>query len=116
MRCLFEVIGAGNDVAKFPRRNGGGIEEVPFMWISGLDVDFMDQLVKLKVFRPKNQEALKRLAQKGSKLQVRFRTLKRDEKFERCTVITVNEEDLSLHAPNGAHASASLAHASAVAA
>lgn len=101
MRCLFEVVAIGADVAKFPRRNGGGTEEVPFFWISGLDVDYMDQLVKLKVFRPKNQDGLKKLAQKGSKLQVRFRTLKRDDKFEHCTVITVAEEDLSAHAPNG---------------
>lgn len=94
MRCLFEVVATGADIAKFPRRNGAGTDEVPFVWISGLDADYMDQLVKIKIFRPKNMEALKKLAEKGAKLQIKFRTLKRDDKFEHCTVITVNEEDL----------------------
>ncbi len=106
MRCLFEVIAAGSGTAKFPRRNGSGTEDVPFFWISGLDADFMDQLVKVKVFRPKNVEALKKLALKGSRLQIKFRTLKRDDRFEHCTVITVNEDDVQAYVSPTAQQSA----------
>jgi hypothetical protein len=101
MRCLFEVIATGADIAKFPRRNGGGTDEVPFVWISGLDADYMDQLVKVKIFRPKNLQALKALAQKGNRLTIKFRRLKCDDKFEHCTVITANEDDVQLHVQAG---------------
>ncbi len=101
MRCLLEVIATGVDVAKFPRRNGAGTDEVPFVWISGVDADFMDQLIKIKIFRPKNLEALKALAQKGIRLTVKFRRLKNDDKFEHCTVITVNEEDIQPYSKAG---------------
>jgi hypothetical protein len=121
MRCLFEVIATGVDIAKFPRRNGAGTDEVPFVWISGLDTDYMDSLTKIKIFRPKNLEALKALAQKGNRLTVKFRRIKSDDKFEHCTVITVNEEDIQPHvqpnvqaaqpfqAGNGVQASAPMA-------
>lgn len=102
MRCLFEVIATGVDIAKFPRRNGAGTDDVPFVWISGLDTDYMDSLTKIKVFRPKNLEGLKALAKKGSRLTVKFRRLKNDDKFEHCTVITVNEEDVQPYVEAGA--------------
>ncbi len=104
MRCLLEVIATGIEIAKFPRRNGGGTDEVPFVWISGVDADFMDQLIKIKVFRPKNLEGLKALGQKGSRLAIKFRTLKRDDKFEHCTVMTVNEDDVQPFVQAGAQA------------
>lgn len=102
MRCLFEVIATGVDIAKFPRRNGAGTDEVPFVWISGLDTDYMDSLTKIKIFRPKNLDALKSLAQKGARLTVKFRRLKNDDKFEHCTVISVNEEDVQRYVEVGA--------------
>lgn len=105
MRCLFEVLATGVDVARFPRRNGGGVDEVPFIWISGLDVDFMDKLAKLKIFRGKSRsesewlrvtETMKQIAKKGAWLEVKFKTLKEDDRFEHCTVITVQAEDVKL--------------------
>lgn len=101
MRCLFEVVGAGNSVARFPKRGApnGIMEEVPFFWASGVDVDYQDQMIKVKVFRPKNVTTLMGLAEKGNRLTIRFRKMKFDDRFDKCTVITVNDEDIQPYRP-----------------
>ena len=99
MRLLLEVLAGKFDTAKFPSRQGG-IEEVPFFAISGVDADYMDSLLKVKVYRPKNLDKLNNF-KKGDRLKVKFRTLKRDDKFEKCTIINVSEDDIEPFNGNG---------------
>ena len=89
MRLLMEVLGCSLETAKFPNRRSGQIEEVPFLQISGVDSDFFDSLLKVKVFRPKD---LNRTFKKGEMVSVKFRQAKYSD-FEKCTVINVSSED-----------------------
>ncbi len=95
MRLLLEVLAVKADEANFPNRQGG-IEKVPFVAISGVDSDYMDSLLKVKVYRPKDVTKLNSF-KKGDRISVKFRTLKRDDKFERCTIINASEDDIQLH-------------------
>ena len=96
MRLLLEVLAVKADEANFPSRNGG-TERVPYIAISGVDSDYMDSLLKVKVYRPKDVTRLNSF-KKGDRISVKFRTLKRDDKFERCTIINASEDDIQLHA------------------
>ena len=93
MRLLLEVLACRLDTAKFPNRRTGQIEEVPFLSISGVDSDFMDSLLKVKVFKPKD---LNKSFKKGDMLSVRFRQAKFND-FEKSVVINANEDDISVH-------------------
>ena len=98
MRLLLEVLAVKADEANFPTRQGG-MEKVPFVAISGVDSDYMDSLLKVKVFRPKNVTRLNGF-KKGDRIKVKFRTLKRDDKFERCTIVNCQEDDIELFSDN----------------
>jgi len=93
MRLLLEVLACRLDTAKFPNRRTGQVEEVPFLAISGVDSDFMDSLLKVKVFKPKN---LNKTFKKGDLLSVRFRQAKFSD-FEKSVVINANEDDIQIH-------------------
>ena len=93
MRLLLEVLGCSLETAKFPNRRSGQVEEVPFLQISGVDSDFFDSLLKVKVFRPKD---LNRTFKKGELLSVKFRVAKYSD-FEKCTVINSNEDDVQIY-------------------
>ena len=93
MRLLLEVLGCSLETAKFPNRRSGQVEEVPFLQISGVDSDFFDSLLKVKVFRPKD---LNRTFRKGELLSVKFRVSKYSD-FEKCTVINSNEDDVQIY-------------------
>ena len=93
MRLLLEVLACRLDLAKFPNRKTGQIEEVPNLSISGVDTDFMDSLLKVKVFRPKN---LNRTFKKGEMISVKFRQAKYSD-FDKATVINANEEDVQVY-------------------
>ena len=95
MRALFEVIAGQLDTAKFPSRQGG-TEDVPYYWFSGVDTDYYDQLIKVKVFRPKDLNRLNRI-KKGDRLSLKFKNMKRDDRFEKCVIINVLEDDLKLY-------------------
>jgi hypothetical protein len=98
MRLLLEVLAVKADEANFPTRQGG-TEKVPFVAISGVDSDYMDSLLKVKVFRPKNITRLNGF-KKGDRIKVKFRTLKRDDKFEKCTIVNCQEDDIELFSDN----------------
>ena len=93
MRLLLEVLGCSLETAKFPNRRSGQVEEVPFLQISGVDSDFFDSLLKVKVFRPKD---LNRTFKKGDLLSVKFRQAKYSD-FEKCTVINATEDDVQAY-------------------
>jgi len=92
MRLLLEVLGCSLETAKFPKRSGQ-IEEVPFLQISGVDSDYFDSLLKVKVFRPKD---LNRTFKKGEMISVKFRQAKYSD-FEKSTVINANEDDVQVY-------------------
>lgn len=94
MRILFEVVGHDQEVAKFPKKNGG-TEEVPVFWFSGVDTDFNDELIKVKVYR--DFQKLRDIVRKGVKLHVKFKNIRPANKWERCMVITANEGDITIH-------------------
>jgi hypothetical protein len=93
MRLLLEVLGCSLETAKFPNRRSGQVEEVPFLQISGVDGDYFDSLLKVKVFRPKD---LNRTFKKGEMISVKFRQAKYSD-FEKSTVINANEDDVQLY-------------------
>ena len=93
MRLLLEVLGCSLETAKFPNRRSGQVEEVPFLQISGVDNDYFDSLLKVKVFRPKD---LNRTFKKGEMISVKFRQAKYSD-FEKSTVINANEEDVQVY-------------------
>ena len=93
MRLLLEVLASSMEVAKFPNRRTGLVEETPFLQVVGVDQDFYDSLLKVKVFRPKD---LNKRFQKGDLLQVKFRQAKFSD-FEKSVVINANEDDISVH-------------------
>jgi hypothetical protein len=93
MRLLLEVLGCSLETAKFPNRRSGQVEEVPFLQISGVDSDYFDSLLKVKVFRPKN---LNRTFKKGEMISVKFRQAKYSD-FEKSTVINANEDDVQIY-------------------
>ena len=93
MRLLLEVLGCSLETAKFPNRRSGQIEEVPFLQISGVDSDYFDSLLKVKVFRPKD---LNRTFKKGEMISVKFRQAKYSD-FEKCIVINSNEDDVQTY-------------------
>ena len=97
MRLLLETLACRLDISKFPNRKTGQVEEVPTLVISGVDVDFMDSLLKVKVYKPKD---LNRTFKKGELLSVRFRQSKFND-FEKSTVINANEDDVVLHQNGG---------------
>ena len=92
MRLLLEVLASRLDTAKFPNRRTGQVEEVPFLSISGVDQDFMDSLIKVKVFKPKD---LNKNYAKGELLSVKFRQSKYSD-FDKSVVINDNEEDVQI--------------------
>ena len=93
MRLLLEVLGCSLETAKFPNRRSGQVEEVPFLQISGVDSDYFDSLLKVKVFRPKD---LNRTFKKGEMVSVKFRQSKFSD-FDKAVVINANEEDIQPH-------------------
>ena len=93
MRLLLEVLGCSLETAKFPNRRSGQVEEVPFLQISGVDSDYFDSLLKVKVFRPKD---LNRTFKKGEMISVKFRQAKYSD-FEKSTVINANEDDVQVY-------------------
>ena len=93
MRSLIEVLGCSLETAKFPNRRSGQVEEVPFLQISGVDTDYFDSLLKVKVFRPKD---LNRTFKKGELISVKFRQSKFSE-FDKAVVINANEEDVEVY-------------------
>ena len=93
MRLLLEVLGCSLETAKFPNRRSGQVEEVPFLQISGVDSDYFDSLLKVKVFRPKD---LNRTFKKGEMISVKFRQSKYSD-FEKSTVINAQEEDVEVY-------------------
>ena len=93
MRLLLEVLGCSLETAKFPNRRSGQVEEVPFLQISGVDSDYFDSLLKVKVFRPKD---LNRTFKKGEMISVKFRQAKYSD-FEKSTVINANEDDVQTY-------------------
>jgi hypothetical protein len=93
MRLLLEVLGCSLETAKFPNRRSGQVEEVPFLQISGVDNDYYDSLLKVKVFRPKD---LNRTFKKGEMISVKFRQSKYSD-FEKSTVINAQEDDVQVY-------------------
>lgn len=93
MRLLLEVLASSLDTAKFPNRRTGQVEETPVLVTCGVDQDFFDSLIKVKVYKPKD---LNRQFKKGDLIQVRFRQAKYSD-FEKSTVINANEDDVQLH-------------------
>lgn len=107
MRLLLEVLASSMEVAKFPNRRTGQVEETPFLQVVGVDQDYFDSLLKVKVFRPKD---LNKRFQKGDLLQVKFRQAKFSD-FEKSVVINANEDDISLHNNGGAKQAEPIAQA-----
>ena len=97
MRLLLEVLASSMEVAKFPNRRTGQVEETPFLQVVGVDQDYFDSLLKVKIFRPKD---LNKRFSKGQLLQVKYRQAKYSD-FEKSVVINANESDVVLH-QNGA--------------
>ena len=93
MRLLIECLSCRLDVSKFPNRKTGQMEEVPTLVISGVDTDYMDSLLKVKVYKPKD---LNRTFSKGQLLSVRFRVAKFND-FEKAVVINAAEDDIEVH-------------------
>jgi hypothetical protein len=93
MRLLLEVVGTSQETARFPKRNGGGIDEVPLLVITGVDTDFGD-VVKAKVYRYGKQAV--QMAKKGIRLHIKFRTAQRS-KFDNCMVVSTRDEDIQVH-------------------
>ena len=93
MRLLLETLACSLETAKFPNRRSGQVEEVPFLQISGVDSDYFDSLLKVKVFRPKD---LNRTFKKGEMVSVKFRQAKYSD-FEKSTVINANEDDVQAY-------------------
>lgn len=94
MRILFEVVGHDQEVAKFPKKNGG-TEEVPVFWFSGVDTDYNDELIKVKVYR--DFQKLRDTIRKGVKVQIKFKGVKPANKWDKCAVINANEDDITLY-------------------
>ena len=92
MRLLLETLACSLETAKFPNRRSGQIEEVPFLQISGVDQDYYDSLLKVKVFRPKD---LNKRYNKGDMLQIKFRQSKFSD-FDKATVLNVSEDDIQV--------------------
>lgn len=92
MRLLLETLACSLETAKFPNRRTGGIDEVPFLQVSGVDQDYMDSLLKVKIFKPRD---LNRRFQKGDLLQIKFRQMKYSD-FDKAIVINANEDDVQL--------------------
>ena len=93
MRLLLEVLASSVEVAKFPNRRTGAIDETPFLQVVGVDQDFYDSVIRVKVFKPKD---LNRRFKKGDLVQVKFRQSKFSD-FEKSVVINANEADVVLH-------------------
>ena len=93
MRLLLEVLASRLDTAKFPNRRTGQVEEVPYLSISGVDQDYMDSLINVKVFKPKD---LNKNYEKGELLSVKFRQSKYSD-FDKSVVINANEEDVQVY-------------------
>jgi len=96
-RILLEVLAVQNQEASFPNRKTGLSEKVPFVAIAGIDSDWMDSLIKVKLFKV-SPDGVVRLNgyKKGSLLNVRFRSMA-ENKFERAVVINAQEIDVQLH-------------------
>lgn len=93
MRLLLEVLSCSLETAKFPNRRTGQIDETQVRVICGVDQDFFDSLIKVKVYKPKK---LNQSFKKGDLIQVRFRQAKYSD-FEKSIVINANEDDVQLH-------------------
>lgn len=95
-RILFEVLSGSLEKAKFPGKNGIQ-EEVSFYQFTGCDVDYFDQMFKVKIYRPE-QKTIEKFQQvkKGDQLNVKFKSMKRDDKYEKATIISVSESDVEI--------------------
>ena len=96
MRCLLEVLNVEEDVAKFPSRTvSGQMEEVDYVKISGVDVDFYDQLIAVKLYRlDQEQKERMRAIKKADRLNIKFRNMKAPTNFEKSAVLVCSVEDV----------------------
>lgn len=93
MYCNFEVLDVREEIVNWPAKNGRPASEVHFVQLSGLDTDYMDVIVKIKVRDAKNPDELKRLVDRGDRFQVTFKMTK-DDKWNKCIEINLTEEQL----------------------